>query len=80
MNVSIATAQNQYVFRRNYATRKWESLAGDGKSCRIQVLKKSGSGEFILKIFPDGGEVSRCMPLYSEQLPSLSIKSCDKNP
>lgn len=71
MSVAIANAQKQYVFRRNYNTRKWESLAGDGKTCRIQVLKKP-TGDYILRIFPEEGEVMlyvRCskppLPFYS---------------
>jgi hypothetical protein len=57
MSLAIATGPKQYVFRRNYSTRSWESLPGDGKACRVQVLKKQGSGEHILKITPENGEV-----------------------
>lgn len=57
-SLAIATAAKQYVFRRNYSTRKWENIAGDGKTCRIQVLKKGSTGDYILKIFPEVGEVT----------------------
>ena len=68
MNVAVATANNQYVFRRNYSTRKWESLSGSGKTCRIQVMKKSAT-DYTLRIFPEDGEVRGCAVRL---LPSLA--------
>ena len=56
MSVAVATAHNQYVFRRNFSSRKWESLSGSGKMCRIQVVKKGGA-DYTLRIFPEEGEV-----------------------
>ena len=57
MSLAVATGPKQYVFRRNYSMRTWESLPGDGKACKVQVVKRSGSGEHILRITPENGEV-----------------------
>ena len=57
MSLAVAIGPKQYVFRRNYSTRTWESLPGDGKACKVQVIKRSGSGEHILRITPENGEV-----------------------
>ena len=65
MSVAVANATNQYVFRRNFSTRKWESLAGSGGTCRIQVLKKAGAVDYTLRIFPEQGEV--CHPISCSQ-------------
>lgn len=66
MSVAIANAVNQYVFRRNFTLRKWEGLAGEGRTCRVQVTKKS-SGDYILKIIPEVGEVIS-MPTNTSRL------------
>ena len=62
MDVAIANARDQHVFRRNFGSNKWENLASQGK-CRVQVVKKS-SGDFVLKVFPDKGQVRRIRNLH----------------
>ena len=58
--LAIANARDQYVLLRNFTTGKWENIAGNGKTCRVQVIKKSP--DHILKVIPDveGGQVDLC--------------------
>ena len=61
MSLAIASARDQYVLLRNFTTKKWENIAGDGKTCRIQVMKKA-DGDHLLRITPDGGQVRNAPP------------------
>ena len=56
MSVAVANAKEQHVLRRDFKSGRWVDIAGEGKTCRVQVVKSSG-GEYLLKIFPQGGQV-----------------------
>ena len=50
MSLAIANARDQYVLLRNFTTGKWENIAGDGKTCRIQVMKKADGDHLLMHL------------------------------
>ena len=64
MSLAIANASQIRVFRYNHHNLQWESLTDVEKTCKVQVVKKVASGEYILRIIPEDGEVNL---IYFEQ-------------
>ena len=63
MAIAIASA-DQYVFKRNYAEKRWENVDAKDRACKVQVLKKNN--EFTFKVSVEGGAVS-CLLVFSCQ-------------
>ena len=62
MSLAIANAHDQCVLLHNSTTKKWENIAGNGKTCKVRVVKQS-EGDHLLRITPDGGQVRSALSL-----------------
>jgi len=57
------------VFRRSFQSRKWENVATENRTSKVQFLKRSGN--YVFRVIPEDGKTAVSIHIYLNWLTAV---------